>query len=228
VSIPAASAVFSAHAAEYTALRRRLVPGFDQFYGAALLGLRLPGVREITRVLDLGAGTGLLTAMLADAFPAARFELLDGSDAMLAEAQERLEGRVDAVHVGDMATGIPPGPFDAIVSALAIHHLDDHEKRSLFAAIHCGLAPGGAFVNAEQVLGPTPELDAAYQSQWVADCRNLGASEAEIAEARERRRHDRSADVESQLRWLREAGFGSADCIYKSWGFATLIAIKEG
>jgi hypothetical protein len=41
VSGPAAALTFSAHAPEYTALRRRLVPGYDQFYAAIIdvLGL---------------------------------------------------------------------------------------------------------------------------------------------------------------------------------------------
>ncbi len=227
MSTPAASVAFSAHASEYTALRRRLVPDYDQFYGAAICGLRLAG-GPIERVLDLGAGTGLMTAMVAEAFPAARFELLDGSPEMVAEAGERLADRVVAVHVGDMSDGIPLGPFDAVISGLAIHHLDDADKRVLFERVLQVLRPGGVFVNAEQVLGPTPEMEAAYQRRWERDCRELGASEREIADARQRRSHDRSADVESQLRWLREAGFATVDCLYKRWGMATYVALKEG
>lgn len=226
MSGPAVSAVFSAHAPEYTALRRRLVPGFDAFYGSAVDALRLPGVGPVRRVLDLGAGTGLLSACVAEAFPEARFELLDGSEAMLDEAVERLGDRTRAVHVQDMAAGLPAGPFDAVVSALAIHHLEDPAKRELFAAVHARLRPGGVFVNAEQVAGPTAALEAVYQARWAADCRSLGASEAEIEEARERRRHDRSVDVATQLRWIAEAGFATVDCLYKDWSLATLVGVR--
>jgi tRNA (cmo5U34)-methyltransferase len=226
VSGSSVTETFSAHAPEYTALRRRLVPGFDAFYRSAIDALRLPEVGPVRRVLDLGAGTGLLSACVAEAFPEACLELLDGSEAMLAEAVERLGDRLGAVHVQDMTAGLPAGPFDAVVSALAIHHLEDSGKRELFAAIHDRLRPGGVFVNAEQVAGPTAALEAAYQARWAADCRSLGATEAEIEDARERRRHDRSVDVVTQLAWMAEAGFATVDCLYKDWSLATLVGVR--
>ena len=70
-------------------------------------------------------------------------------------------------------------------------------------------APGGVFVNAEQVAAPEPGLADVYTAMWVRDCRALGATEAEIDGARERMRHDRCADVEAQLTWLREAGLAA-------------------
>jgi tRNA (cmo5U34)-methyltransferase len=207
-------------------MRRRLVPAFDAFYGNAVRALELLLSDPVERVLDLGAGTGLMSAAVAEAYPAARFELLDGSREMLAEAQERLGERVAAVHVQDMAAGLPEGPFDAVISALAIHHLSDADKRALFGEAHEQLRAGGVFVNAEQVLGPTAALAELYREVWERDCAELGASRAEIAGARERREHDRCADVESQLDWLAEAGFASADCVYKLWEQAVIVAVK--
>ncbi len=227
MSIPAASRTFSAHAAEYTALRRRLVPQFDLFYGTAVRALGPLAEGSLERILDLGAGTGLLSAAVAEAHPQARFELLDGSREMLAEAEQRLGDRIAAVHIQDMSEGLPDGPFDAVISALAIHHLEDAEKRALFERVHAVLRPGGVFINGDQVAGPTPALRELYVETWKRQCRELGATEAELAAALERRRHDRSADTESQLDWLREAGFAAADCIYKYWELAVLVATKE-
>ena len=182
---------------------------------------------DVRRVLDLGAGTGLLSAVVAEAFPEAQIELLDASEPMLALAQERLGDTVSAVHVADMAGALPEAPFDAVVSALAIHHLEHADKRALMRRVHAALRPGGVFANAEQVDAPTAELSAIYTERWAEDCRALGATDEEIDGARERMRHDRCADVETQLGWLRDAGFATADCIYKSWRFAVLIAQKE-
>jgi tRNA (cmo5U34)-methyltransferase len=218
---------FSAHAAEYDALRRRLVPDYDGFYGAVVESLERVVPGEVRRVLDLGAGSGLLSALVARAFPQAEIELLDASEPMLALAQRRLGDALSAVHVADMSDDLPPGPFDAVVSALAIHHLEHAHKRGLMARVHEALVPGGVFVNAEQVDAPTPELSAIYAQRWADDCRALGATEEEIDGARERMRHDRCTDVETQLSWLRDAGFAASDCTYKSWRFAVLIAQKE-
>ena len=221
------SEAFSAHAAEYDALRRRLVPDYDGFYGAVPEALERVAAGDVRRVLDLGAGTGLLSAVVAEAFPEAQIELLDASEPMLALAQERLGDAVSAVHVADMAGALPEGPFDAVVSALAIHHLEHADKRALMGRVHAALRPGGVFANAEQVDAPTAELSALYTQRWAEDCRALGATDEEIDGARERMRHDRCADVETQLGWLRDAGFATADCTYKSWRFAVLIAQKE-
>ncbi len=226
MSVPAASQAFSAHAPEYTALRRRLVPQFDEFYGTAVAALQC-GLGPVERVLDIGAGTGLMAAAVAARYPDARFELLDGSQEMLSEAQEVLGQRVLATHVQDMAAGLPDGPFDAVVSALAIHHLEDADKRVLFGRIHDALRPGGVLVNAEQVVGPSASVTSFYHARWVADCRAAGATQAEIDDALTRRQHDRCADLESQLQWLQEAGFAVADCVYKSGELAAILAIKE-
>ena len=169
-----------------------------------------------------------MTAHVAAAFPAARFELLDAAPAMLDEAVGTLGEFVSAVHVQDMGARLPDGPFDAVVSALAIHHLADTDKRDLFGRIHEALRPGGMFVNSEQVAGPTQALTALYDDRWAEDCRALGASDAEIAAAFKRREHDRCASVEDQLQWRRGAGFAWADCFYKDWGLAVLVAAKEG
>jgi tRNA (cmo5U34)-methyltransferase len=222
----AAVASFDAHAADYTALRRRLVPAYDAFYGAVVDGLSLMPAPP-RRVLDLGAGTGLLSETVLAAHPDASIELLDASEPMLAEARDRLGPNVAAIHVADMDGALPDGPFDAVVSALAIHHLDDAAKRRLFSRVRERLAPGGAFVNAEQVAPPDEALMPAYWEMWERDCRAAGASDDDLAAARERMRHDRCADVESQLQWLRAAGFVSADCLFKSWRFAVIAAYTE-
>jgi tRNA (cmo5U34)-methyltransferase len=220
-----APAAFDAAAADYDAPRRRLIPPFETFYGTAVAALEMLG-RPPARVLDLGAGTGMLAARVGAAHPEAELVLVDGAPAMLERARAALGDRAQ-LHVADLADPLPPGPFDAVVSALAIHHLDDAGKQALFARVCAALPPGGVFVNAEQVAGPTPCFDAHYRTWHEASARALGATAAEWAAAAERMRHDRCSDVESQLRWLREAGFDAADCLFKDHCFAVLVARRK-
>ena len=84
-----AIALFEDHAADYEALRRRLVPAYDEFYGTAVAALELATV-PLRRVLDLGAGTGLLARAVARAHPHSELVLLDGSAAMLEQAHATL------------------------------------------------------------------------------------------------------------------------------------------
>ncbi len=222
-----ATAWFDRWVDTYDADRRILVPCFDAFYGTAAevaaFGRSGPDA-EPARVLDLGAGTGLLAAELAVVLPGASFVLLDEAPEMLERARERLAPLGDRVTtvVADLADPLPEGPFDVIASALAIHHLDDAGKADLYARAAQALAPGGVLVNAEQVAGPTPVLDAAYRERWEAHTRALGADDAMLAAAAERMAIDRPAPVEDQLAMLREAGLVDVDCLFRSWRFAVI------
>ena len=214
--------VFDDHAAAYDALRRRLVPVYDDFYGAAVGALGLAG-RRVHRVLDLGAGTGLLTRHVLDALPDVEVTLLDGSAAMLDQARDAFGERAAYVP-GDLDDELPAGPWDAIVSGLAIHHLRHEGKRALFVRVIEALAPRGVFVNAEQVAGTTALFGDANIAWHEQAARALGATTEEWEAAIERMRHDRYATVEQQLAWLREAGFADADCVFKQHSFAVLVA----
>ena len=174
-------------------------------------------------MLDVGAGTGLLAERVALAIPDAQLTLLDGSPAMLATARERLGEQASYVRQ-DFADELPRGPWDAVVSALAIHHVDDAGKRALFEQIHAQLAPGGVFVNAEQVAGPTPRLDALYADWHRTRSTELGTTPEEWTAAQWRMSYDQLATLDDQLAWLRGAGFEDVDCLFKQYAFAVIVA----
>lgn len=50
-------------------------------------------------------------------------------------------------QIMDYTKQLPDGKFDAIISALSIHHLDDKQKMELFYRIYEALPSGGFFVN---------------------------------------------------------------------------------
>lgn len=218
---------FNRAAGQYDGLRRALIPCFDDFYGtaAALLG---DASDAPLRVLDLGAGTGLLSAFVRELFPAARITLLDLADDMLAVARRRFEGDPNVDYrTADYADGDLGGPYDAVVSALSIHHLEHPAKQALFRRIFTVLAPGGRFVNADQAEGPTPALAKLYDETWVRQVRANGVGDAEFAAARQRQTFDRMAPLADQLRWLTEAGFTDVDCTYKNWSFVVYGGWKK-
>ena len=218
--------VFNDQARDYEAQRRRLIPAYDSFYGTAIEALRLSS-RPLEQVLDLGAGTGLLSRMVAAEYPDAELTLLDGAPAMLAAARSELGGKARYLHA-DLSEPLPQAPWDAIVSALAIHHLADEAKAALYRRVHAGLMPGGVFINAEEVSGATGLFDDAYSAWHRRRAGELGASEGEWQASAERMLQDRTATVERQLEWLRAAGFADADCLFKDHKFAVLVARRAG
>src|SRR5213592_3061569 len=100
---------------------------------------------RVGRILDLGTGDGRLIALVREAHPEAEALGLDSSEPMLTQAHRRLAAdRVVELRLHDLREPLPQaGPFDAIVSGLAIHHLEDERKRELFAEVHSLLAPAG-------------------------------------------------------------------------------------
>jgi tRNA (cmo5U34)-methyltransferase len=213
-------AEFDRAARTYDAVRRKLIPCFDDFYGTVVRMLPF-APEDAFDVLDLGAGTGLLSALLHQHFPHARYTLVDISDEMLARVRDRFAG-IDGVTItfSDYSIEPLPGAFDAIVSALSVHHLDDPEKAALFRRLHHALRPGGVFINAEEVVAPTPALDALYWDEWERQARALGGTDEDFAGVEERGKYDRPAKLDDQLRWLREAGLTDVDCYYKYLMFA--------
>ncbi|MEE3918567.1 class I SAM-dependent methyltransferase [Micromonospora sp. BRA006-A] len=114
-------------------------------------------------MLDLGAGTGLLSLLLTAAVPGVRLTLVDGAPGMLAVAAAHLEKRGVAhrtVHA-DLAGPLPAGRYDAVVSALAIHHLDDEGKRALAERAADALVPGGCSSTPSRSPGPPRRWTAA-------------------------------------------------------------------
>jgi tRNA (cmo5U34)-methyltransferase len=171
--------------------------------------------RDVRRVLDLGTGDGRLLTLLAADRPDMRGVGVDFSEVMLATARERLpaEGRMELV-VHDLGQPLPAlGRFDAVVSSMAIHHLEDGRKCALYAEVFEALEPGGVFANFEHVASPTPRLHAAFFAAIDEPLENEDPS-------------DRTVDVETQLTWLREIGFDDVDCYWKWLEMALLIGVK--
>ena len=215
--------VFDHTARSYDGGRARLIPCYDEFYGTAV-GLIPAGADPI---LDLGAGTGLLSAMIHERFPDARLHLLDNSEAMLAQALARFTGDPKIqCQLGDYTSASWGGSYAAVVSALSIHHLTDEAKRKLFVRIHEALTQGGVFINAEQILASTAQLEEQARIDWLAEVRALGATDEQVAASLLRQTEDRCATIADQLDWIREAGFSQARCAFQQGRFAVFRAIR--
>jgi trans-aconitate 2-methyltransferase len=95
------------------------------------------------RVLDAGCGTGRVTATLLERLPRGEVVAVDGSPAMVAEAQERLGPGVDC-RVADLTELVLEAPVDAILSTATFHWIADHDR--LFEHLFAALKPGGRIV----------------------------------------------------------------------------------
>ncbi len=95
------------------------------------------------RILDIGCGTGRLTAEIAET-PGIVVVGLDRSAAMLLEARQQRGSRVPSYVQGDGAALPFANAFDAVFSAATFHWIADHDR--LFQSIHTALKDGGRIV----------------------------------------------------------------------------------
>ena len=154
------------------------------------------------RILELGIGTGETTRRVLELQPGASLTGIDSSAPMVARAQEAFPAA--DLRLARLEDPLPEGPFDLVVSTLAVHHLDSAGKADLFRRIADVLRPGGRFVLADVVVPERPE-DA------VIDC-TPG--------------FDLPDPVRLQLEWLRDAGF-EAHVVWERLDLAVLAATRR-
>ncbi|MCF2572431.1 class I SAM-dependent methyltransferase [Brevibacterium sp. UCMA 11754] len=107
-------------------------------------------------ILDLGVGSGLTARRVAEALPQTHILGIDESEEMLIGASRVLAPDRTTLAYGRLQDPLPEGPFDLVMSTLAVHHLDGAGKADLFSRIEQVLVPGGRFVLADLVVPPDP------------------------------------------------------------------------
>lgn len=97
------------------------------------------------RLLDAGCGTGRDAETALARWPEVRLVGIDSSEAMLAEAHQRL-GSLAHLERADLTHPLPVdlGPFDAVMSVAAFHWIDDHA--ALFETLAAAMAPEAVLV----------------------------------------------------------------------------------
>jgi tRNA (cmo5U34)-methyltransferase len=201
--------------------------------------------QPIERFLDLGSGSGLLAITILTRYPNAHATLVDFSEPMMDAARDLLgedatlpsfvlADLADPAWVGAVAND---GPYDAIVSGFAIHHLPDERKQALYRELLPMLKPGAFFIDVEHVASATPWIEQVWDEAMIDSLaeyherQRTGETRGMIAQQYENR-EDKAANklalVEAQLNWLREAGYADVDCFFKYFELAVFGGRRPG
>jgi trans-aconitate methyltransferase len=205
----------------------------------------LPAERdEAFLAVELGVGSGWLSAAILARFPAARVLCLDGSPAMLREAASQLQpfaGRFDLrpfrLEDRSWLQGVGEGAR-CFLSSLVIHHLDADGKRTLYRDLYARLEPGGAALIAD-IVAPRSEwerrcmalwYDAEVREQSLALTGSLDAYQQFIDDEWNWFAYpdpmDKPSTVPDHLQWLTEAGFAGANVFWQRAGHAVYGGYK--
>ena len=213
---------------EYDRTIRMFIPNYERMIATVVHWLD-GHVPAGGLVVDLGAGTGGLSAAILNALPDVRVRLVDVDPNMLEIAATRCAahaGRYDLRH----ARFQDPLPrCQAVVASLALHHVATHtEKRELYRAISNALEPGGLIVVADALVYPEgPERRRMIEDLYAHMERNgITAAEADRHLA-QWAQEDFYVPLPDELALIAAAGFARPDCFWRDGLIAVYGASKD-
>jgi tRNA (cmo5U34)-methyltransferase len=227
---------------EFRRLARIAVPRRQEMM-ASLVSVAPFSPQDPIRIVEIGAGDGLLADVLLECFPRATVLALDGSESMrnaaiarTAHAADRIRVRpfaLDSLDWWDLIHGA-----DLVVSSLCLHHLNDAKKQYLYKAIAERVTERGALLIADLVAPGHESARRLAAESWDLSARAQAAAAgapalfARFLESRWNHYRfpdpaDRPAALFHHLVWLKHAGFAAVDCFWLHAGHAVYGAFKQ-
>lgn len=156
-------------------------------------------------ILDLGIGSGLTAARVLEAHRDASLVGVDANADMLAAATASLPPGRSTLRRSRLEDPLPEGPFDLVISMLAVHHLDGPGKADLFHRVAGVMASGGRFVLADLVVPEVPD-DVVTPIDGVEDV---------------------PSSLAEQLTWLAAAGLTVPQVSWQHRDLAVIVSTKS-
>ena len=216
---------FEQRAFDYDGLIPRLIPRYREQHDLILQLIPFETNAHI-KVLDLGAGTGILSALILQAFPQANILAFDIAEKMLKVCQTNLSPYQERLTLqqGNFAEDDFGNGYDLVVSGLAIHHLDSAGKQTLFKKLFQSMNSGGILLIRDIVTAATPRLTEQYEQLWRQYMK--ANREDDAAWFQKYLEEDIPSSVEEQTRLLSEAGFADTACHWRHLNFAIFGGVK--
>ncbi|MEX2200686.1 MAG: class I SAM-dependent methyltransferase [Dongiaceae bacterium] len=209
------------------------------------IGALIPPIDGPAHLVELCCGEGLLSRALLERFPQATVHAYDLSPTMLASAKAKAGDHAARLVTCEFRLEAadwrrPDFSAHAVVTSLAVHHLDGAQKQALFCDLFDIVAPGGVFVLAD-LVAPTRAAGVAI----AADMWDEAVKERALAldgnlAAFQRFREadwnfyamagpdsiDKPSTLLDQLRWIEAAGFRNVDVHWMKAGHAIMSALR--
>ncbi|MHC4719040.1 MAG: class I SAM-dependent methyltransferase [Planctomycetota bacterium] len=148
-----------------------------------MLGLIAETQKSVSRVLDLGCGTGSLLLRVLEEFPKAEVYGVDFDLTLLALAERRLDkfggriGLIEADFRDPSWVKLVPNCMNAVVSTTALHWLSPEQLARLYGQLGQIIGPGGIFLNADHVRSNCEHI----QRLWERNREQMRRLEGDIS-----------------------------------------------
>jgi SAM-dependent methyltransferase len=207
---------------DYDAMIRTFIPNYAEMLDEAASALALIGRPKV--IVDLGIGSGALSARSLEVAPGARVIGLDLDADILALARRRLGARIQAIGGNFLAMPLPR--CDAITASYSLHHIRTRrQKAAFYRRCRAALRPGGLMIIADCCPASDGRLVARGRRAWRAHLeRSYSRAKAErYLRAWSKEDFYVPLDVERDL--LTRAGF-TTDVTWRRASFAVIVARK--
>ncbi len=207
---------------------RQLILHYDELVAEAAGALRYAR-RPVRAIVDLGIGTGMLSAACLARAPRARVHGIDADRSMLDVARVRLKharSRLTLTEGDFTAVRLPAARADAIVASYALHHIRSRRaKLAFYRRCRRALRRGGVLISGDCAPASSPAAAALDLRPWYL---HLAKSIGSIAAAR--RVYESWADEDTyvplgvEVDLLERAGF-SVEIPWRQAPFAVLVGL---
>jgi tRNA (cmo5U34)-methyltransferase len=204
---------------EYDHRIRTFIPNYEAMLDEAARALS----SGVGTIVDLGVGTGALSARCKRYLPNARIIGIDADADMLPLARRRLGRDATLVHRNFVRDQLPPG--DAYVASLALHHVrTKRAKRGLYSRIHLALRQGGVLVTADCHPSNDRSRWAEQRELWLDHLERSYTHRKAESLLRDWSNEDTYVPLAAELELLDSAGFSATDVVWRVGAFAVIAA----
>ena len=207
----------------YDATIASLIPHYRELVAAAA-GAVDALARTTPAVVDLGTGSGALAAAILKVRPKARVIGIDADAAMLAAAERRLRGRIQAIHDNFERARIPR--CDVVSASFALHHIDTGQRKAaLYRRCFASLRDGGLLVSADCFLAASRRLQKRHREAWLAHLQKKYSRQKAEHFLRTWAKEDVYFTLDRELELLRDAGFAT-EVMWRQDCFAVIVGLR--
>jgi tRNA (cmo5U34)-methyltransferase len=206
--------------ADYDARIRTFIPDYEEMLAVA--GVAIPA--RTRTIVDLGIGTGALSARCLASAPAARVVGIDVDPAIVALAARRLRDRATFATGSFLRAPLPR--CDAAVASFSLHHVRTRAaKAALYRRIHAALRPGGLFISVDCQPAGDPAVRRAQRQAWLAHLRRAYTAARSAALLDAWASEDVYVPLDAELGLMRHSGF-RLEVLWRRGAFAVLRAAR--
>jgi tRNA (cmo5U34)-methyltransferase len=206
---------------EYDSRIRTFIPHYEEMLDVAAAAVP-PRARTI---VDLGIGTGALSARCLDAARQARTVGIDVDPEILALARRRLGDRATFTAGSFLRAPLPK--CNALVASFALHHVRTRlAKAALYRRIRAALRPRGLFISVDCHPAIDPAVRRAQFDDWLTHLR-CAYSPAHAKALLEAWSHeDVYVPLDAEIALMRSSGF-RVELLWRRGAFAVIRAARS-